>query len=69
MGVTEFPECIGFVLSRSGDGFSCLPLVNEMLFSPFNMTCLVVQESFILSECHILHKMIFWPQMLYYQVS
>ena len=68
MGVIEFYECIGFVLSRSGgDGFSRLPLSNEVLFSLFNVTCSVVQESFILSECHVLHNTMFWPQMLYFR--
>jgi hypothetical protein len=68
VGVIEVHECIGFVLWRSSDDFSCLSLLNEMLFSLFKMTCVGAQESFILFKCHILHKMILWPQMLYYQI-
>ena len=39
----------------------------EVLFSPINMTRLVVQESVVLSKCHILHDMTLWFQMSYYQ--
>ena len=38
-----------------------------ILFSPFNMTYLVTQESVIVSECGILDNMTLWAQMLYYQ--
>ena len=38
----------------------------RILFSPFSTTRSVAQESVILSECHIMHNMIFWPQMSYY---
>ena len=31
-----------------------------VLFSPFNITCLVAQENAILSECCIMHNMTFW---------
>ena len=35
---------------------------------PFNMAHLLTQEIVILSKCHILNNMAFWPQMSYYQV-
>ena len=48
--------------------FLAFLLLNEMLFSLFDITCVFVQESDIFFKCHILHKVIRWPQMLYYQV-
>jgi hypothetical protein len=38
-----------------------------ILLSPFNVTRLVLQESVILSECRILHSMIFWSKMSCYR--
>ena len=32
-----------------------------LLFSPFHKTCLVTQESVVLSTCHVLYNMTFWP--------
>ena len=39
-----------------------------LLFSPFTMKRLVAQESVVLSECCILHNMMFWSQMSYHRV-
>ena len=44
---------------------TCPPF--DLLFFPFNTTLLVTQESVVLSECRILHYIIFWPQMSYYR--
>jgi hypothetical protein len=39
----------------------------KYLFSLFNRTALLVQESVLSSKCCILDNMMFWSQMLYYQ--
>ena len=40
---------------------------SKTLFSPFNITCLVTQESVVLFKCCILHNIAFWSQMSYYR--
>ena len=36
-------------------------------YAPFEKIRIVVQESVVLSKCHTMHNMTFWPQMSYYQ--
>ena len=46
---------------------SKLGILGVVLFSSFNTTHFVEQESVVLSKCCMLHDMTFWPQMSYYQ--
>ena len=59
--------CLYSHQSMVGKQHTWKPTLTTLLFSLFNMTCLIMQESVVLSNCCILDDIILWPQMSYYR--